>query len=345
MSSVHYFQRYSQKENVVTNNTLLLFSRLYNSSPSRFEDFLNSFLSGDGIELNIGVSFSQQTKAARGSSIPDGALTQPSFKVLIETKLYDNQDHHQLKNHLLGFEEGQETQVLLLINPSKVSDEFNDKMRSEVTEFNKDKGMKVRYIATTFDEIIKSFESVLFEYDIELNELLEDYREYCLDSDLLPRDELMMRAIVSRESFTENMKHGIYFAPANRNFSPHRYVGLYRDKAVRGIGVLKSVVYADFDKANNAFTKVEIIDGVPLSESDKESLLAIMQDAESIYGWDVYTEHQFIFVEKFYPTNYQKISKYPLQNTKFFDLGDVLNVDELPCCEEIAEQLKNETWT
>ncbi len=40
MSEIHYFQRYSQKENVITNNTLLLFSRLYNHSPQKFNLFL-----------------------------------------------------------------------------------------------------------------------------------------------------------------------------------------------------------------------------------------------------------------------------------------------------------------
>ncbi len=41
MSSVHYFQRYSQLENFVTNNTLLLLSRLYNEPPFKFKMLLN----------------------------------------------------------------------------------------------------------------------------------------------------------------------------------------------------------------------------------------------------------------------------------------------------------------
>ena len=41
MSSVHYFQRYSQPENVVTNNTLLLLSQLYNYSPKKFSEMIN----------------------------------------------------------------------------------------------------------------------------------------------------------------------------------------------------------------------------------------------------------------------------------------------------------------
>jgi len=103
---------------MVTNNTMLLFARLYNASPNRFQDFLSSLLSEENIDIQIGLAFKQQTKAARGSSIPDGSLSQPSFKLLIETKLYDNQDRTQLKKHLMGFERNQETQILLLINPS-----------------------------------------------------------------------------------------------------------------------------------------------------------------------------------------------------------------------------------
>jgi len=44
MSSIHYFQRYSQPENVATNNTLLLLSRLYHDSPNKFKGFLNDLL-------------------------------------------------------------------------------------------------------------------------------------------------------------------------------------------------------------------------------------------------------------------------------------------------------------
>lgn len=33
---IHYFQRYHQKENVATANTMLLLSRLYSYSPNKF---------------------------------------------------------------------------------------------------------------------------------------------------------------------------------------------------------------------------------------------------------------------------------------------------------------------
>lgn len=47
MSNLHYFHRYSQKENVVTNNTLLLLSRLYAHNALYFEAFLADLLGAD----------------------------------------------------------------------------------------------------------------------------------------------------------------------------------------------------------------------------------------------------------------------------------------------------------
>lgn len=51
MASIHYFPRYSQKENMVTNNTLLLFSRLYNNSPYKFKLFMNNLLEDSEVEI------------------------------------------------------------------------------------------------------------------------------------------------------------------------------------------------------------------------------------------------------------------------------------------------------
>ncbi len=74
MSKVHYFQRYVQRENVVTNNTMLLFSRLYHHSPLKFKKFLESLIE---FEVEVGVNFSQQERNL--SSTPDGIIAQESF--------------------------------------------------------------------------------------------------------------------------------------------------------------------------------------------------------------------------------------------------------------------------
>jgi len=119
MSNIHYFQRYTQKENVVTNNTLLLLSRLNSYSASRFDAFLNSIISDYNIDSSI--HFSQQSRGQKGTTLPDGMISQSSFKIIIETKLKTNQfDISQLVGHLQSFEN--ETQkILLALSPTTPS--------------------------------------------------------------------------------------------------------------------------------------------------------------------------------------------------------------------------------
>lgn len=57
MAKVHYFQRYSTKENVVTNNTLLLFSQIYFYKEEYLEKMLGEI--NDDLEVSIGINFEQ----------------------------------------------------------------------------------------------------------------------------------------------------------------------------------------------------------------------------------------------------------------------------------------------
>lgn len=345
MSKIHYFQRYSQKENVVTNNTLLLFSRLYNDSPSRFEDFINSLLTNENnrVNLEIGLRFRQQEGNKSGSSIPDGSIIQKGMKVLVETKLYDNNDSGQLLRHLNGFD-NEDTQVLLLVNATETSQKFNVKVHKLVDEFNDKNNKCIEFCSVTFKEIIDALDDVLFEYDVEFNEMLNDYREFCEGQGLLPRHEFIMRAITSSGSFTHNMKHNIYYDAESRGYAAHQYLGLYNNKSVRAIGKLTKVVLANVDMETKQFTKIESRKGELPTEQEKQQILAIMDKARIENGWNVFNNHQFFIVDEFIPTNFKKITKYPIQRTKFFDLGSELGLDELPNCLEIAELLKERTW-
>jgi len=345
LSKIHYFQRYSQKENVVTNNTLLLFSRLYNDSPSRFEDFINSLLTNENnrVNLEIGLRFRQQEGNKSGSSIPDGSIIQKGMKVLVETKLYDNNDSGQLLRHLNGFD-NEDTQVLLLVNATETSQKFNVKVHKLVDEFNDKNNKCIEFCSVTFKEIIDALDDVLFEYDVEFNEMLNDYREFCEGQGLLPRHEFIMRAITSSGSFTHNMKHNIYYDAESRGYAAHQYLGLYNNKSVRAIGKLTKVVLANVDMETKQFTKIESRKGELPTEQEKQQILAIMDKARIENGWNVFNNHQFFIVDEFIPTNFKKITKYPIQRTKFFDLGSELGLDELPNCLEIAELLKERTW-
>ena len=98
MSKIHYFQRYSSKENWITNSTLLLLSRLHYYNRFKFESVLNSILNDNNLSINVSVNFTQQEKG--NQSVVDGVISQDSFKIAVETKLHDNFTANQLIRHL-----------------------------------------------------------------------------------------------------------------------------------------------------------------------------------------------------------------------------------------------------
>ncbi|MCC4796723.1 hypothetical protein BCT30_17580 [Enterovibrio norvegicus] len=343
MSRVHYFQRYSQKENVVTNNTLLLFSRLYNHSPARFEDFLNALSGDSNLAFEVGMQFAQQQGNASQTSVPDGVMNQKSCKVVIETKLYGNHGMPQLLNHLDSFN-GEDTQVLLLLDPRQPDSTLMTSLVDKVNGFNQENGQNIVCLATTFTDIIAHFDDILFEYDLELKDILEDYRDFCHSMNLVPRDEFMMRAIVTGTTFEDNIKFGVYYDPAERGFSAHEYLGLYRNKSVRGIGRVKTIVHADLDEGTGELKVIKFIKGTSLSEEENQRIVGIMRVAEQLHGWDIYTGHQFFITDGFEPTSFKKATKYPIQRSKYFDLGRVLDLESLPCNKELAQKLKEKTW-
>ena len=307
MSKIHYFQRYSQKENAVTNNTMLLLSRLYNDSPKRFEDFLNSLISDSDTSCDIGPIFSQQEGNATRSSTPDAAITQSSLKLLIETKLHDNQYKDQLLRHLDGFT-NENCQVLLLINPTEPTPEFEKTVVEAVASHNEACNSSVRYCSTTSNH------------------------------------ETVMRAITSGGSFNDNMEFGIYYDDVSRGFSPHSYIGLYNKKSVRAVGKLSKVVQAQFNKDSKTFESVISISGEEPTNGELDRIEGIMHAAMNNNGWNIYNDHKFFIVEKFHPTHFPKTTKYPIQRTKFFDLSSALSLNSLPDCNVIAQLLSNESW-
>ncbi|MEI6490090.1 MAG: hypothetical protein WCP52_14055, partial [Bacteroidota bacterium] len=152
MSSIHYFQRYSQPENVATNNTLLLLSRLYQDSPNKFKGFLNDLL--DDNDLEAGIQFNQQQKGK--GSVPDGNLSQVSFKVVVETKLHKHFSLQQLTEHLNSFGTEQH-QVLLSLSPKLPDNSLKLQIESAVSSFNSQNKTAIKYLPTTFQEIVSKY--------------------------------------------------------------------------------------------------------------------------------------------------------------------------------------------
>ena len=99
-------------------------------------------------------------------------------------------------------------------------------------------------------------------------------------------------------------------------------------------------------------TAVETEDGIKynveygeLTDERKEIIFNAMADGDS-HGYDLRSiEHRYFFVEKFYETDFKKVSSRAPMGTRIFDLTQVLGTEKIPETKELACQLKNKSWT
>jgi predicted lactoylglutathione lyase len=325
MANVHYFQRYSTKENVVTNNTLLLLSQIYSYKEEYLETMLGEI--NDGLEVPIGLNFKQQV--AGENSVPDGVIEQNSFKILIETKRGKSFRESQLNDHMNGFED-EKYKVLLVITTSENS---TQKKRNLIKTAEK---RGIQLVFTTFNSIISAARKVFDEYEYEMENLISDYEEFCLDSNLLPRHEYRMIAFPCGRSYKENIDYKLYYEPPTRSFRDHKYLGIYHNKTIRAIGEVKKHVIV---KIKND----KVISEDNLNENERKRILAAYKEAKDKRDWDL-SGNRFYLLDEIYETEYNKVSPGGMRGKQYFDLGYILETEKLPDVKEIAESLSEKEW-
>lgn len=336
--NIHYFQRYHTKENVATANTLLLLSRLYYYSPAKFYRFIqHKILDGN---TNLELYFQSQYKSS--DSVPDAVIIQPVFKILIETKVESNIDIEQLINYIKSFNENDNYKILITLNKEdKLKDINAQKLQNAV----KDKNIITKHFS--FSKIIECVRDILDEHDYEMIDILDDYSEYCTHDNLINDGWKKMKVRTTGATFNINMKLNVYYDDASNGYSAHDYLGLYKDKSIRAVGKIKTVIKAIYE--NN---DVKILsDDKNIDSNMKDIIKKAIIDADN-YGYDLRnTENNYFFVEKFIETDFKKLGK-PLQGSKIFDLTsliknngkEIINKKDMPNVEEIANQLRNKTW-
>ena len=338
MSKIHYFQRYHQKENVLTNNTMLLFSRLYHQSPKKFEVFLSSLLD-PAIEITIGVGFSQQERSK--DSVPDGTIFQQSFKIAIETKRGNGFGENQLINHLQCFS-NEHTQILIALSNVPMDSHQLESVQKKIEEFNKTNNKKIQFTALTFQEIINAFNEQLSDYDLELQDVIEDFTNFCDVEGMLPKDYPRMIIVPCGKSIKDNLEYKIYYDPATRNNSRATHMGIYKNKRVQAISKIVNVVEANYDFK----TKVlEIIsEENPTTEDQKNRIIGIITAAISTLGWSIENGHKFFCLDHMELTSFKKTSPGGIMGKRYENLEEKTGLTKDSTTKEFAEKLKNETW-
>lgn len=335
---IHYFQRYHSKENVSTANTMLLLYRLYSYSPNKFYQFLKSseFFSGT---FEPEISFTMQKKSE--SSIPDAIIFQDSFKIVVETKLYNKFDLDQLERHLSSFKD-EHFKILISLAPEQMPEDKLSQFKSVLSEYNRDKNIHIIHVNTTFENLANAISRIIDERDYEMQEVLEDYLDYCYYDGLIPASDAwkIMRMQLAGTTFNFNIKEGVYYDSAEHGFRSHDYLGLYTGKSVRAIGKVCARITASLTENGMQY----IAEYGELTDERKQKIIDAIEDSVS-YGYDLKAyAHRYFFVEKFYETDFKKTSLYPPMGTRIFDLSSILEMKELPSTEEIAKLLKSKTW-
>ena len=177
---IHYFQRYHAKENVATANTMLLLSRLYSYSSDKFFQFLKTKFFSDSFEPEI--VFKLQEKSI--DSIPDATITQESFKIVVETKMSDWFYSDQLQRHLKSFSD-EKYKVMITLAPELMNPENIKEFEENLKEYNTKQTYPVMHVNTTFEMIIDAIQEVIDDKDYEMQEVLDDYLNYCYKDKLI----------------------------------------------------------------------------------------------------------------------------------------------------------------
>lgn len=347
---IHYFQRYHKKENVATANTMLLLSRLYSYSSDKFFRFLKSEFFSDSFEPEL--VFTLQEKSV--GSIPDATITQESFKVAVETKLTNKFCLKQLTRHLDSFGD-KKYKVIITLAPELMDDGKKDEFEKELKEYNDDAKRKqenndnttpiypIIHINTTFECLANAVQEAIDDIDYEMQEVLDDYLNYCYTDGLTPTSDSwkFLRVQLARTTFEFNIKENVYYDKADRGFRTHNYLGLYKDKSVRAIGKVCARITA-IEEGNTIQFGAEFGE---LTEERKQKIKDSIISGDR-YGYNLRTaKHRYFFVEQFYETDFKKITPKAPMGTRIFDLTKILGNANIPDVSELSEILKSKSWS
>lgn len=325
---------------MVTNNTLLLFSRLYNNSPEKFRRFINVLLEDSGIELNTTVSFKQQEKGK--CSIPDGIIEQESFKIILETKLYGQESIKQIVKHWNSFN-NEDKQIFLWINKEPISKSYYSEIIEKLNVYNDKNGTNVGLATTTFKDICRCFNEIIEEYDIEMKDLINDYEAFCYESELIDNADTKIRVVLTGQTLEQNLKYNIYYNPSDRGYQNTKYLGLYKDKTVKAIGELSCIADVQYDIQSKELKVIDVLVG-SLTDEQKDIIKKVTIEAKEKYGYSLDDGRRFFFVKEYIKTEFIKQSKGGLMNTRYIYLEEIEGYTNDMSVVEIASLLKGKDW-
>lgn len=329
MANVSYFQRYSQRENHVTNNTLLVLRHLYEASPSKLQQVLRELLEDE--QLSLGPAFTQQIKGSR--SVPDALIEQQPVRIYFETKLSQALDLDQLKRHIDSISSaasGNQEAVLIGLSTAPMLKADED----AVAEFAK--GRSVVFRSVSFAQLVDAVQNACAAHETALRAMVDDFVDFLGGEGLLYASDDWLIMMPCGVSYAENQRFGVYYDGAERpSRSPCRFLGAYKDKRVSLVGEILAVVIARYDLG-----KVEIL-SCERGSATPDMLDRVRQIIEATSYYDLRTqEHRYFILDGFEPTDLRKITKGPVRGAQYLQLSSILGPDfKAQGAKDLAKQL------
>lgn len=283
------------------------------------------------------MSFVLQDKSEE--SVPDATITQPSFKLVIETKLTDWFYQDQLIRHLSKFK-NEEYKVLITLSSEFMEQKKKDQVDKAIAEYNENHQTHIIHVNTTFELLAQGIQDIITERDYEMQDVLDDYLDYCHNDKLIVTPDVWkkMRMQLAGTTFDFNVAENVYYDNINRGFSQHDYLSLYKKKSIRAVGKIIAIITAVLRNGELQYN----VERGEFTEERKRVIARAIEDGKK-YGY-VLDTHRYFFVDKFYETDFPKVTPRAPMGSRMFDLTEVLGVTDLPDTQKIAALLKDKTW-
>lgn len=336
MAVLNQFQQYSQGENTVTINVLLMLSNLYEINPKYYEEFIKG-LTEDSDNYEV-IPNSRQQIGNKGGGIIDGHIQVKATKIIIETKLHGLEWIEKLVKYGNSFEKN-EFSLLFHLSSNKYANQKTEEIEKKLSEL-KDVG-KINFFSLTYQDLVDQLKELASNYQYEhyLQRLNEQFEAYCIGMNLMPRSNHILRAMACGQSFDLNVKYQFYFDLANRGYSSFNYLGIYRWKSVRYIGRVENMIHADWDEEMGLKVKYSRYDIT--ADQEKRLIEAIQESLKK--GWGVDYDHRFFLLKDFEKTDFKKTSPGGIFRVRYFNLDNTL--DPVPGeMKDIAKELKTKDW-
>lgn len=335
MAEVGFFPKYEQKENRITNYTLLVLRQLYNEDSALFQEFINNLINQDERNIVVGVNFWQQKgfECDNGKSILDGVITQNAFTIFIETKLSDWFYSKQLKTHISNLISIEGKKIFLALSNF-------DGQKSEVFEqFMNEYKDNIDVIFAYFDfgnfiDILKSLKSNIKSKQLLI--LFDEFEEFLYSENLLPTWKYRLDVVNCAKTKDFVQENHVYTCPNTKGAYKHlrsRYFGIYENKTVNTVAEIQGVCTIDKDSQLN----------IAWWDNDKCSKDELFKRTKNLINkLPKYRPIQVFLLDNFRENvNFYKDTHGGMYNSKtYFNVYDTIkNIDDL------VKALQNKSWS